>query len=123
MEDYEDDLPEDELLYYEGWAAFRNGDLETAYKLLLESVRLYEHAKTYERLYTVLVEMKKPVEAFPHIEKAYTLNPKNKETATLYASALVLQGRIDEAKAILVATLNHSRNFGPAQKLLNKLNE
>ena len=122
MNEYdENELPEDYLLYYDGWEAYLKGDYEKAYDLLLKSVDLREHAKTYERLSSVLAALGKPDEAFVYVEKAHKMNPKNKESATHYAQALVNQGRIEEAKTILVATLEHSHNFGPAKKLLNQL--
>jgi tetratricopeptide (TPR) repeat protein len=109
-------------LYYDGIEALEGGELELAYKLLLESVNLDAHFKTHERLYTVLNMMGRKEEAAHHIQQAYAMNPNNSKTATLYAESLSAQGKRNEAVLLLFKILRHNTTYKPAERLLERLN-
>jgi pentatricopeptide repeat protein len=117
----DNEYTEDYILYLEGTDAYYNGEYEKALELLLKSAQLYEHFKTYERLYGVLHMLYRDDEAFVYIEKSHRLNPRNNKTTVLYAEALVRQKRIDEAKTVLSQMLSRNATYGPAKKLLAKL--
>lgn len=118
---HDDEESEDYVLYLDGAHAAHQGEFEKAYDLLLRSAELNPHFKTYEYLYLVLKALGRIEEAFPYLQDAYHLNPRNNKTATLYAKALISQGKADEARSVLYQVLDRSATYGPARKLLEQI--
>ena len=119
--DDDDQLPEDYELYIQGSDLSMRGNYQEAYPLLLKSAEINPHSKTYEWLYTTAKALNKPDKAFAYIETAYILNPKNNKTASMYVEELIAKDEISKARDILTDILNRSSTYGPARRLLDKL--
>lgn len=107
-------------LYNEALEAY--DDLPRARELLEKSITVREHAKTYERLFDILMSMGKRDEALVALKKAYALNPKHNHIASFYAQELINDGDVLKAKQILEDILARSSTYGPAKRLLEKIN-
>jgi tetratricopeptide (TPR) repeat protein len=119
----DDPLPEDYILYYEGRVARAEGNYEKALELFSKSLELRRYHATHREIYRTLMLMGREEEAFEHIQQAYELGSRELQGATMYAKELYKRGKIGEAKFVLERILRQSKTFGPAQRLLNEINE
>ena len=110
-------------LYYLGLEHFENGNFENSLKCFIESNELDEHPRTYARMYECLKKLGRNDEANAYIEIAYKKNPIQDRVTIQYAEELIVDGKIALAKEILEKLLNRNTTYGPAKRLLEKINK
>ncbi|WP_203288177.1 hypothetical protein [Metabacillus sp. cB07] len=110
-------------LYYLGLENFENEDYENSLQSFIESNKLDEHSRTYARIYECLKKLGKNKEAKENIEIAYKKNPMQDKVTLQYAEELVFDGKVWLAKEILEKLLIRNATYGPAKRLLEKINK
>ena len=106
--------------YCDGRDAIDRGDMESAERLLLESLGISAHFKTHELLGDIAAMRRNGEDAFKHYASAYSLNPNSDSAATRYARALLGSGRINDARSIIDSVLERNPSYGPAKDLLQE---
>lgn len=106
--------------YCEGRDAFDRGDMESAERLMLESLDESAHFKTHEVLGDIAALRGDCDDAFKHFASAYSLNPRSDSAATRYARVLFDMGRTDDARSIIDSVLKRNPSYGPANSLFDQ---
>ena len=106
--------------YREARDALDSGDVNSAERLLLESLELGAHFKTHELLGDIASLRGRGDDALKHFASAYRLNPNSDSAATRYARALYESARADDARSIIASVLERNPSYGPARELWNE---
>jgi tetratricopeptide (TPR) repeat protein len=109
--------------YYSARESFIQHDYLGAVELLQQSIRTGDHFKAHEMLgqcYEGLADRPRAVDEY---RRALELNPRSNKSAHLLASALLDQGEVVAARAIVVSLLDRCPAYGPARRLLTKIEE
>jgi hypothetical protein len=62
-------------------------------------------------------------EAKGYIELAYKMNPNQDKITVQYAEELILDNKVSFAKEIVEKLLDRNSTYGPAKKLLERIND
>lgn len=109
------------LAYGAGVEYDEQGDYEEAIRELLKSAELQEHFKTCERLFDAYSAISDEAHAGLWIGRAFALNPANAQVACKSSQVLVRERRYAEAAQILQALLARHPSYGPARRLLRRI--
>ncbi len=111
----------DHDLYLAAREAIERGDLNKAVDLLCQSISNEPHFKSHELLGECYGKLGRTNLALREFEKAVQLNPRSEKSQTLLANCLADAGRTEEAKAVLGDLLSRNPTYGPAKRLLSRL--
>lgn len=110
--------------YYQlGIKSLQDEDVAQALNHFLFSIAIERHFKTYEKLYECCCMLDYKEEADTFIKLAYSENKKNDKVAFLYAKTLIDYGKLDEAETILLEILERNKDYMPALKEYERLQE
>ena len=109
-------------LYNLGMDCFEKNEPQKAIVFFRKSAELDPHFKTYERMFDCFNKLGLKNEANECIKKAFQLNSKNDKVTVMYASVLAEENNVDNAVLILIDLLKRNPTYGPAKKLLEKVN-
>lgn len=113
--------PDGYAKYCDAREAFDRGDVESAERLLVESVELGAHFKTHELLGDIFASRNEDHDALNQYASACRLNPHSDSAATKHARVLTASGRHDDARAIIKSVLARNPSYGPARQLVDEL--
>ena len=109
-------------LYGLGMECFEKNELQKALGFFQKSIEIEPHFKTYERMFVCFNKLGSRIEAKECIKRAFQLNDKNDKVTVEYVSILIEENSIDEAVLVLNDLLKRNPTYGPAKKLLDKIN-
>lgn len=106
-----------------GVEQFDTGNFQEALVYFQKSIEIAPHFKTYERMYDCYKNLGNQRQARECIEKAFHLNSKNDKVAIEYILLLIEEDNLALASSFLEALLQRNPTYGPAKKLLDRINE
>jgi tetratricopeptide (TPR) repeat protein len=108
-------------LYYDAQEASSQHDYLRAVDLLQRSIEIADHFKSREVLGQCYERLGDRPGAIGEYRRALELNPRSNKTAHLLASALLDEGDLAAASAIVASLLDRCPTYGPARKLLSTI--
>jgi tetratricopeptide (TPR) repeat protein len=108
-------------IYNEGICAFKNEDYLNALKLFKESLKIFEHGKTLQRISDTFEKLNDFEGAFTSIQNAYFLSPTNDIIGLKYANYLIKRNETENAKCILNNIIERNPSYLPAKKMLESI--
>lgn len=116
-------IEKDDVYYYGVGLDYSNeGNMEKALENFMISLQMKSHYKTYERIYQVLSTVGRYEESRSYLYKAYELNSLNEKVCIEFANLVFEEGKIQEAKEIANEVLKRIPTYGPAKRMLMKIN-
>jgi tetratricopeptide (TPR) repeat protein len=111
------------LLTNQGIALFGEERLEDAHRVLVTAWNLEHAGLAAYWLGRVSVKKKMHDEAMAWFRLSHETSPRNPKFGTEYAALLVTAGQAAESRELVMRVLAAQPTYGPARKLLERLNE
>jgi tetratricopeptide (TPR) repeat protein len=115
--------PEAQLLIKRGAEMFSDGRFEDAHRVLVTAWTLERAGLAAYWLGRVSVKKQMHDEAMAWFRLSHETSPRNPKFATEYAALLVSAGQHAASRELLMRVLAAQPTYGPARKLLERLNE
>lgn len=115
-------MDQDSFFYYTmGEESVQKGEIDTAVKYYLKSVRRNRHFKTFERLYECYSKLDQLDLANYFLELAYEENKNNDQVAFLYSLSLIQENQREKAGEILSSIIQRNPDYKRAKTEYEKI--